>query len=129
MKSGCGILLFNENHEVLICKRSEEDGFGKWCFVGGKVEDAESASNAIVREVKEEVDLNLLDFKLINIFCFEKSEEFLYISNDYSGNVKLQENEISEVKWVSLNKLGNYDLFEPSRISLEIFKLYGEANQ
>lgn len=56
-----GALFFNEQGQILILKTSYKK---YWTLPGGVVEQDESLSLALRREVKEEVNLDVLDFKL-----------------------------------------------------------------
>ena len=54
------LALVNEKNEVLISLRKhkkEDDGY--WEFPGGKVEESETTEQCIVREIKEELDLEI----------------------------------------------------------------------
>ena len=45
---------------VLVCQRSEKmDLAGKWEFPGGKLRGDESAEASIIREIKEEISVNI----------------------------------------------------------------------
>lgn len=52
-------IVLNENNEVLLLKRSSTDTFYPdcWCLPGGKIENNESPSEAVVRELEEETNL------------------------------------------------------------------------
>jgi len=50
-------VVINENHEVLLVKRSVEPKSGQWCLPGGFVEMAEAPEHACLRELKEETGL------------------------------------------------------------------------
>ena len=72
--SVCGVIMYQS--KFLIVKRSETDDFlpNCWEFPGGSVEDDESIENALVRELKEEIGLDISSkpSQLIGI-----SEEFM----------------------------------------------------
>lgn len=72
--SVCGVIVYQS--KFLIVKRSETDDFlpNCWEFPGGGVEDGESIENALVRELKEEIGLDISNEypQLIGI-----SEEFM----------------------------------------------------
>ena len=50
-------LIFNEKDELLLTRRAVEPEFGKLDLPGGFVDPMESAEHALLREIKEELDL------------------------------------------------------------------------
>ncbi len=59
-----GAAIFNDNHQVLLQKRSE----GAWGFPGGIMDLDESFEEAIIREVGEETGLSISVNRLIGIY-------------------------------------------------------------
>jgi 8-oxo-dGTP diphosphatase len=53
--------LFNDKNELLLLRRSSTDKNrpGEWDFPGGRVEEDENYTDAVIREVKEETGLDL----------------------------------------------------------------------
>ncbi|WP_027624295.1 (deoxy)nucleoside triphosphate pyrophosphohydrolase [Clostridium lundense] len=61
-----GAIIENENNEILCALRSTNMTLPNcWEFPGGKVEKNEKVSDAIIREIKEELNC---DIKFIDIF-------------------------------------------------------------
>ena len=68
--------LINDNDEVLLAQRPEGKRLaGKWEFPGGKVETGESPEGALVRELQEELGIEVEAQDL---------EPFWFLSHDYS---------------------------------------------
>ena len=58
MRVAAGIL-FRRNR-VLICQRAGPGAFdGKWEFPGGKLQEGESAAQALIRELDEELEIRV----------------------------------------------------------------------
>jgi 8-oxo-dGTP diphosphatase len=67
--------LINDNDEVLLAQRPEGKRLaGRWEFPGGKVEKDESPEGALVRELKEELGIDVKP---------EDLEPFWFLSHDY----------------------------------------------
>lgn len=67
--------LVNDNNEVLLAQRPKGKRLaGKWEFPGGKVEKDESPEAALVRELKEELDIDVAEKDL---------EPFWFLSHPY----------------------------------------------
>lgn len=91
---GAVVLIFNQNHQLLIVKPSYKDG---WSVPGGGVNIDETPMIAALRETKEEVNLDLENITLV---CVEyttkkgiKPETLQFIF--YGG--ELEESEISKI--------------------------------
>lgn len=58
------VLLYNENNELLFTRRAIEPHYGKLDLPGGFVDPMESAENAAIREIKEElkIDIHSLEY-------------------------------------------------------------------
>lgn len=109
--------LIYQNKKILICQRNEEaDHPLKWEFPGGKLKDAENNQEALKRELKEELNIEINE-----MFFFD---EYLYEYKKLSKNLKLIffqifqfEGEIQnkvhqQLKWIDISKLGDYDFLE-----------------
>ena len=59
-----GAAIVNDKNEVLCAQRGHGSLIGKWEFPGGKIENGETDQEALRREIKEELNINVevLDF-------------------------------------------------------------------
>tara|TARA_B100001250_G_scaffold395992_1_gene401482 strand:- start:78 stop:485 length:408 start_codon:yes stop_codon:yes gene_type:complete len=104
--------LINTENQVLISKRKNNTPYKNfWEFPGGKVEKGEKFSNALIREIKEELGLNL-EAPCISplTFSVDKIENgeillLLFICRKWSGLPRnLEDQELRWVKSMDLNK-------------------------
>jgi len=113
MKVVCGILIWND--KVLIGKRklTNQHQPGKWEFPGGKMEEGETIYEAIIREFKEELDIEVYpfhEFRTLN----DKNIEFTpMIVKLEGGKAKLLEHE--EIKFVDKKQFFKMDLTKLSK--------------
>lgn len=76
-KVGIGVMIQNENQEVLLGLRKGSHGEGEWAFPGGHLEFGETIFETARREVKEETGLEVSEFSLISV-----ADEMRYIKTD-----------------------------------------------
>jgi 8-oxo-dGTP diphosphatase len=104
---------------ILLEKRKGEPGRGKWTIPGGLVELGESAEQTVIREVKEETNLEVEKPKLIDVVNNITTDEdgkikYHFVIVDYF--VKLRSGELqaaddaAELRWVTFGEVEKYDL-------------------
>ena len=116
------IALINDADEILISKRPKNKHLaGFWEFPGGKVETNEVPETALIREIKEELDINI-NKKCIAPLSFSEFDykEFqllllLYVCRRWEGEPKTMED--NEIIWVKPNMLKKYKM-PPADVSL-----------
>ena len=119
LKVVCGILIWND--KVLIGKRklTNEHQPGKWEFPGGKMEEGETFDETIIREFKEELDIDISAFHELRTLE-EKNIEFTpMIVKLKGGKAKLLEHD--EIKFVKKNEFFKTDLTKLSKQAGRIF--------
>lgn len=109
----CAILQ-NKSKEVLIAKRSKGIHKDKWEFVGGKVKNGESFEQALVREIKEELNIEIKVNKHLlstqHSYSDIKVNLHSYFAEITSGTIQLTQHKVCN--WVSPKEILNYDLLE-----------------
>ena len=107
-----------KNDLFLIANRSFEDNSqGIWEFPGGKVEENETFTSALIREIKEELSLNIKVGNMIATIDLNKTDKNIYVHYYYaiilSGQISL--NVHSEFKWVPHNQLKSFTYIDGDR--------------
>ena len=116
------VWIINENKELLIQKRAATKKLApnKWSLCAGHIISGETIIEAAIRETEEEVGIKNLspaDFilfdikKTSNITEDVKNNNYKYcyilITNYKESDFVIQKEELSEVKYISLDKLKN----------------------
>lgn len=111
---GCGALIINKDNQVLLMERGSKakNRVGFWTQPGGTVELGEKIKDAVIREIKEELDIEIKLTKLLSVtddIIPEDNQHWVaasYLAEIVSGEPKNMEPEkIGEVKWFSLENL------------------------
>jgi mutator protein MutT len=110
--------VIEENGRVLIARRKSGDRFGGlWEFPGGKVEAGESPVEALEREIREELAIEIAVGDLICAFPFKTGEAdfelMAFRTIRLSGAVACLDHE--EIRWVDPGDLAAFTLTEPDR--------------
>ena len=109
------VALVDDDNRVMIAQRPEGKSMaGLWEFPGGKVEAGEKPENALIRELKEELAIDVTAACLAPFtFASHTYEKFhllmpLYVCRRWAGTPQAQEGQT--LKWVRANTLKNYDM-------------------
>lgn len=101
-----------KGNKVLIAKRAKGDSHGlKWEFPGGKAEKGESLKECLIREIKEELDLDIKVGKKFETTKSKAIELTSFLCDIVSGEITLNVHE--EYKWADVSGLIKYD-FAPA---------------
>ena len=130
-EKSCGAVVINDNKEILLVRTIK----GYYGFPKGHVENNESEYETAIREVKEEtnIDIEIISDKRF-VLSYKIGEDtykdvILFIAKPKSSDLKRQEKEISEAKWVNVLEVDSYFDFDNlkniwnNEIKPEIMKL------
>ena len=114
--------LIIQNNKVLIGLRSENDnGGGLWEFPGGKIENNESSEEAVIRELKEELDIVVHQPKKVMQYLHRFKNLIYDISFFevifFKGSIKNIVHD--ELKWTDLASINNYNFISGDLLIIE----------
>ena len=115
-----------EGPNILLTRRGYPPFQDKWCLPGGHIDTNETAQQAIIREVEEEVGLNF-DAQFFGYFDEIIPEQkihavVLIYTGRVSGKLQAQPGEVTEIKWFPLEDALSLSLaFQHNQI-LEAYK-------
>jgi len=110
------VLLFNEKGELLFTRRAIEPHRGKLDLPGGFVDPMETAENAAIREIQEELGVEIHSLKY---FCTFPNE---YIFSGYSVFTLdiaflAQTDQLNEMK--AMDDISSFEFYKPHDVNLE----------
>ena len=126
--TGAGVIIINDKNEILLGKRTDN---GYWDYPAGSMEIGESFEECARREVFEETGLTC--GKLEYFMELSGDESFyeypngdqvylaviIYICRDFSGELKVQEEEVYEQRFFPIDRLPK---IPPLKIKSKIFE-------
>ena len=121
-------IILNDKGEVLLAKRASGFGVNQWAFVGGKPKNGEELENAIKREVREELGLELYKVKLYRKEIDKLSVtgeiwSVYFFTSRFKGNIVIKKDELKDVKFVIKKDLKTLDIaFDHKERLLEFFE-------
>ena len=119
----------NKDGKILIAQRNlKKSQGGLWKFPGGKIEQNETKEEAIVREIKEELNLDIFVKKYIGqkIFNYPEKSINLIAIECQSKNCEIKLLEHEDIKWVNKNELNNFNFAPADRFIID--KLLNNEN-
>jgi 8-oxo-dGTP diphosphatase len=107
--------LVDQDNRVLLSKRPEGKSLaGLWEFPGGKVDAGETPEEALRRELKEELGIEVCETCLAPFtFASHAYRDFhllmpLFLCRSWEGEVEPQEGQ--EIAWVRAKRLADYPM-------------------
>ena len=113
-------IIIDDRKVLLFLRRRIKDGREHvyYSLPGGHLEDGESFENALLREVKEEMNIDVRIIDCVGVNNISDCEEKIYHCEIISGDIKFGGEELErcsdsnyyEIMWVSLDELDK-DMF------------------
>ena len=125
-------LIICKDEKVLLQKRADD---GNWAMHGGGMEPGEEFLDVLKREIKEEINVEPIEPQLFGIYAGKDlyheypNGDKVYILNhvffceDYKGEIRFNDKEVTEVKWFSIYDLPK-NILHVDRKVLEDIKIF-----
>lgn len=111
-KVGVGAVIVDENDRILLVLRKKAPEAGCWSLPGGKVDYMETIEEAIKREIKEEIGVEI---KISRLLCVTnhiiQAEDVHYVAPTFIAHIikgQVQNKEphaLEKVQWFPINEL------------------------
>ena len=123
-------MLRRADGKVLVQNRVDPD-WGGLTFPGGHVEPGESLVDSVVREMREETGLTVLDPRLIGSKSWMKDDGsrylvLLYVATQYEG--EMHSSEEGEISWMTLEEMRAGNMVDGMDLYFRVY-LDGDVNE
>ena len=102
------IYIENDKGEFLIQKTSKEKG-GHYSSIGGHINQGEDAFSAIIREIKEEIGVDVSNDNIISLghICVDFPVRFMFYlkKNIKLNDITLQKDEVESISYMSADEI------------------------
>jgi|TARA_B110000467_G_scaffold161474_1_gene182649 8-oxo-dGTP diphosphatase len=118
-------ILIDKNKRILLAQRSHLKIFPlQWEFPGGKLEKSESIESALIRELKEELNIEIRETE----FLMELKHDYdafrvkihFYLVRSWSGLAIGNESQL--IQWYSIDQLSDVDLLAADTPVIKVLK-------
>lgn len=117
-------IIIDEQQRILVTQRPLHASHGGyWEFPGGKLEVNELAEQALIREIKEEVGLDVLKHEFLGEVHYQYAERsvqlFIFLVTQFSGSPTCIEGQLA-MKWIHHNELNPDEFPEANREVMQL---------
>jgi 8-oxo-dGTP diphosphatase len=124
-----GIII--KDGKIILLHRIK-DGREYYVFPGGGMEKGETEKDTIKREIKEELSLDIIDFKKIFEIENQGNKEVYYLITEFNGHLQLggpEKNRMNKndqyiIEWIELSKIKEIDNLYPKEAVLKLLDFY-----
>ena len=110
---GTSIIFHNTRHEVMLVLRDDKPSIicpNMWDLPGGHVESDETPAECIVREMLEEIEVNVEGCELFKVYEFSDRTEHVFIKSVEFDVERLVLHEGQMLRWFSREEMVKTEL-------------------
>ena len=108
------LLYYNEKFLIVRRSKMSQNEYGFWEFPGGRLEFSEDPKEGLLREIKEEVDIDATIKFPISVWDHVKTDDHIigitFLAEAHSDNINLSD-EHNDYKWIDKDEFENYKVF------------------
>jgi len=121
----CYVMDNKTNKTLMIHRVKKKNDYheGKWNGLGGKFNEGESPEDCVIREVKEEAGLKIVNPRMHGFISFPLFDEkddwyvFIFTAEEFSG--ELIDSHEGNLEWILNENLTELNLWDGDKIFLE----------
>lgn len=123
-EKSCGCIILNNKNQILLILQNA----GHWGLPKGHVEEGETEEQTAIREVKEETNIDIIinnKYRYTTSYSPKENvmkEVVYFLAQNIDEDKKPQLEEVSEVKWFTLEEAMNTITYENSKEILNKLK-------
>lgn len=121
LRVAVGVVLDDDGRVLIARRAAHRHQGGRWEFPGGKVEVGETARDALLRELREEVGIAVLEADTWLELSFDYPDRQVALEvfrvHHFSGEAEGLEGQ--PVRWVAVSSLGEYEFPEANGVIVE----------
>lgn len=119
-------IIFDQEQRVLITRRPLHAAHGgMWEFPGGKLEANEQPAQALIREIREEVGIDVLEHRFLGEITHSYGTKvvslLVFTIVSYEGKPSCRESQLA-LQWVNIDELDDYQFPEANIRIIELIK-------
>ena len=101
-RKGCSIIFLDDRSRILLLLRDDKPDIpypNMWDVPGGHVDPGETPDDCIIREMKEEMELELREFSLFSIMEFDDRIEYVFWKKENLVISEIRLHEGQRIEW------------------------------
>lgn len=127
-------IIHNDKNQILLIKRKNNPFENHLSLPGGFINYGEKVEDALKREVKEEVSLNIEPLEILGVYSDPKRDPRDHIMSIVFICLTMDElkgkagDDALEMYWINLNEIDNYNLAFDHKIILHDYLKWRDQN-